>query len=418
MSLVALNSIRVIKGDPAHGGFADKYDLSEKERQSLLSRTLKCTMDSMQHRLESMIPQSKPHTEYVEFCQNVVSYLRAFTNNIQPVTDFFIRQSINYWPKGDDPHLYAAGIDSYSLRLNDQPGKTSFELFHYLYSGWKNDQMHHRLNNHATCVRKGMKNWSFTEFMLTNFVPATLLVAFNTSKGDVLPKIYLPLLAKRVPHYLQRNGLRGASTFTHLINLMKLMINGLSTRAVNALSRVYHVANGILPIFQDSEHGVHADHQGIMSIICQFWIAIRPALLDYVGVHPEEGKLFDEVASPLVDFFRKVTVYLSDPDNREGWDVNQLEVTTGEYVDRFVIALQEDIENHWELSRDFDAVRITATGGGRTTVSLVEGVSRLEDVLKLGMLQFGDGSEQFVVRPAVYDESPVTAFPGIYQALF
>lgn len=155
-----------------------------------------------------------------------------------------------------------------------------------------------------------------------------------------------------------------------------------------------------------------------MSIICQFWIAIRPALLDYVGVHPEEGKLFDEVASPLVDFFRKVTVYLSDPDNREGWDVNQLEVTTGEYVDRFVIALQEDIENHWELSRDFDAVRITATGGGRTTVSLVEGVSRLEDVLKLGMLQFGDGSEQFVVRPAVYDESPVTAFPGIYQALF
>jgi hypothetical protein len=388
--------MRVIKSDPAHGGFADNHHLSARERQSLLSVILKNTMDSMQQQLESMIPPSTSHTNYVKFCQYVASHLRAYTNNIRPLTDFFIRHSIHYWPKGDDPHLYAAGIVSYSLRLQEQPGKTSFELFHYLYSGWKNDQMHHRMNSHVMCVRKGMKNWSFTEFMLANFVPATILVGFDTPMGAVLPKIYLPALAKRIPHYLQRNGAEGAICFAHLINILKIIINGISILAANALVPD-GVQNGQRILV--GEHGVRRDHQGIISIVCQFWIGICPALLDYVGVHPDEASLLDEVASPLNDFFRKAILYL-DRNERNGWDIYQLDATVGDYVDRFVAALHDDIKNHWTIWRWADSVCIKFMGtreDGGTTVSLLEGVPTLEDVLKLGMCYLDGVGRQYLL---------------------
>lgn len=435
----------MIKTDPNYGGFAASNHLSERERQGLFSTTLKTTMDSMQRQLESMIPPSTSHGEYVKFCQNVISYFRAYTNNIRPVTDFFIRHSIHYWPKGDDPHLYAAGIVSYSLRLHDQRDKTSFELFHYLYSGWKNDQIHSRVNNHITCILKGMVNWSFTEFMLANFVPATILIGFSTDGGNVLPKIYLPALAKRTPHFLERNGPEGASTFTHLINILKMIINGIRIWAVN--TRVpQRIVDGET-ILIDREDGINGEHRGIISIACQFWISIQPTLVEYAEKHPAEMSILDEVASPLNDFIWKAAVYLRQKE-REGddiwdvWDRSQFDVMEGEYVQRFVVALQEDIENNWRVTRWSYSVLMKVTGtreGGSTVVSLVEGVPTLDEVLKLGMSYFGGVSQASRDSQLSQDEHPkkpgekprspgrfppwmmshpVERFPGVFRGFF
>jgi hypothetical protein len=422
----------MIKTDPNYGGFAASNHLSERERQSLLSATLKNTMDFMQQQLESLRPPSISHDRYVKFCQKVISLLRAFTNNIRPVTDFFIRHSIHYWPKGDDPHLYAAGIISYSLRLHDQQGKTSLELFHYLYSGWKNDQLHSRVNNHITCVLKGMKNWPFAEFMLANFVPATVLAGFNSAGGRVLPKIYLPAIAKRTPHFLERNGPEGASAFAHLINILKMIMNGIRIRALSA--RVPE------RIFWDDEttsmnieDGVSGENRGVISMACQFWISIQPVLIEYVEKHPAEMSILEEVATPLNDFMWKAAYWVSQKqwDGWDTWDGNQLDVKAGDFVERFVVALQEDMENHWMVGRLDEFVTVKVTGareGGITKVSLAEGVPTLNEVLKLGISYFGGvdqetldsqlGETKDLRFPNRMKGYRVEKFPGVFRGFF
>lgn len=394
----------------------------------------------MQRQLESVIPLAPDHSEYVEFCQDVVSHLRGFTNDIRPITGFFLQHSAHYWPKRDDPHLYAAGINSYSLRLHDQGSKTSFELFHYLYSGWKNDHLNSRIENHITCVQKGMKDWSFTEFMLCNFVPAAVLIGFSTAGGWILPSTYLPLLAKRSSHYLQRNGPEAATTFTHLINILKIIWNSIRVRAINA--GVPRDLTWWGQILQQKEDGINVAHQGIISIGCHFWISIQPVLLDYAQSHPTEAPILDEIATPMNDFLRKAAYWLG-LNKRDGWDTlndDQLEVATGEFVERFVAALEDDISN-WEVEGTQKCVRVNI-GNRSVRVPSDDGILTLDEVLKLGLSYFGGISEEEVNTAGliqVADErddtntmtprypgrlpktmmtSPVEKFPGVFRGFF
>ena len=416
----------MVKIDPNYGGFADSNHLSEKEIQSHFSTTLKSIMDSMQRQLESMIPQSLAHVEYVLFCQDVISRLRGYASSIRPITDFFLQHSPNYWPKSDDPQLYAAGIVSYSVRLNSQRGKAPLELFHYLYSGWKNDQIHSRLKSHVACVLKGLKIWAFAEFMLADFVPAIIFASFNTVGGCILAETYLPTLAKRTQQFLQKGGPEGSSTFTHLINLLKMIIT---------CTRVLVVRRLPFQHFRDDD-GLPLRHRGIISIAFHFWISIQPALNEYVDTHRSEKPSLETVTSLLDDLISDVAFHLAIHDYCISSTGESVDVTTGEYVEGFVTALQDDIQKHWvvtgmgngDLGDDSVMLNI-ATGardGGSINVPLFKGVPAFSEVLELWKFTSGGITHERQLRrnerglsfPHWMMVDHVDRFPGVFRGLF
>jgi hypothetical protein len=404
-----------IKANPKYGGFVENNHLSEKQIQSLFSAALKSTMDSMQHQLQSMSPGSTAHTDYVKCCQDAVSSLRSYTSNIHPVTDFFLRASLCYWPKTHDPRLYAAGLMSYAFRLEDFSEKPSFELFHYLYSGWKNDQMLSRVNHHTKCVLQVLKKWAFTEYMLANFVPAIILAGFESAGGCLLAKNFLPILAQRTTHFLQRNGPEGASTFTHLINILKMIINGIRVRACTERQP------------WDFHDGIWRGHRGIVSITCHFWISIQPALNQYVELHPTETSVLDEITSSLDDYMSDVRDWLAVKKDFSACTREQFKVTTGEYVARFVAALQDDFEHNWAVVSEEEIV-LNGNGGpivGVYTISLIEGVPTLEDLVELWKTSSGEISRKSLESwprnvgfPDWMMDYQVESFPGVFQGIF
>ena len=422
----AINSMRLVQIDPNYGDFAKYNRSSEKETQSLFSAVLKNTMDSMQRQLEFMIPQSTAHSAYVKFCQDAVTHLRGYASNIRPITDFFLQHSSRYWPKSGDPQLYAAGIVSYSFRLHSQCGKAPLELFHYLYNGWKNDQMRSRLKSHIACVLKGLKIWAFAEFMLSNFVPAIILTSFNTVGGCALANSYLPALGKSVQCLLQRGGIEGSHTFTYLINILKLIINCLNIPAA-------HQFPHIQPGHDDRET---LGYRGIVSVAFYFWISIQPAMLEYVDIYPTRRPVLENVASLLNELISDIDFHLTIHSEGESSIGASLDVSRGEYVENFVVALQDDIEKHWVVTGtgtegsvdELAMVKIVIgpRGGGVINVPLFQGVPTFKEVQELWKLSLGgtahdrqmEKTEKGLSFPEWMIADHVETFPGVFRGLF
>jgi hypothetical protein len=242
-----------------------------------------------------------------------------------------------------------------------------------------------------------MKLWPFTEFMLANFVPATVLAGFNNRGGCVLARSYLPVLAKRIPHYLQKHGPEGMSTFAHLVNIIKMIINSIRVLVVN--SRLHSLEFSI-------DDGLTIGHRGIISITLHFWISIQPALTEYAEVYPAEMLILDELTALLDDIMSDLAYYLRFNRDFGTWTTKQLEVTRGEYVDRFVAALQDDMEKYWSMSRghpgmvDASVVRIsTAAHAGRGVVlRMADGVPTFDELMELRKYYYGGISKESLDR--------------------
>jgi hypothetical protein len=375
MSAVAINSMREIIRNLDYGGFSSSNNFSKRETRNLFASSLKTSMELMQQQLEALTPHSKVHNAYVEFCQSVVKYIRSLASDIRPVADFFLRSSEHYWPEEDDPNLYASSITSYSLRLKDNPSRTSSELFHFLYRGWKNDMVHSRPQNHTMSVLKGMKHWEFTEFMLSNFIPAILRVGFDTPGASVLPKTYLPTVAKRVPRFLAKSGPEAGLTFKYLINILKIITNYVTSQTIDEWSDM---------------NEVHRTHRGIFSVVCQFWISIIPALREYIGLHPEYSSIMGEITIPMNKFALGALHYFTTG-VAGSWSADLLNITDGDSVKRFIVALQDDIQAYWRV---YEGEIFIRANGARTNddggvkMSLKEGILPLFEVLSVGLPYF------------------------------
>jgi hypothetical protein len=414
---VALQQMQKIKTDPTAGGFADAQRLTGKEIQSLFSKALERAMNSMQRHLQTMLPDTPCHSNYVLFCQDVTGLMRSYTANIRPLSDFFTSASMHYSPKANDPQMFGPGLLAYSIRLNHHSNSRGyFELFHYLYSGWINDLVHCRLKNHSNCVSKGMGEWQFAEFLITNYVPATILAGFNTVSGSILTNTYLNILPKWIERYLEGNGLKGEATFKHTINLIKMIVNGVFVRALNAQD---NDSGG----WDDDDMilGIHPVHQGILSVACHFCNVIYRPMLVYAANNPEHLAALSQVAGAIKRFYSKASLP-ADERAHVRWVEEPLEVETGEYVDRFFGAVKENIEKHWGSGSRPGSV-VIRSGQSQSEVSPADNVPRLDDVMCQGLIIVGGDDSQlkglhpFKPQPPSDYSGDGKAFPGVFYPI-
>jgi hypothetical protein len=310
------------------------------------SHVLKEVLDSMQHELESMVPRSPLHEQYMTFCQGVAEDIRSRGSEILPLTDFFMTPSVSYWPEEGDPKLFAAGIISYSLRLREHPGRTSSELVHYLYRGWRSDLIHGRLKNHVRYVTKGLKHWSFTEFALTTFVPVVLRVGFNSEFGWILCSTYLPPLADRITRLLERDESNGMVTFEHLSTILQIIANG----CIKQYSR-----------WQRSIKGIHPLHRGIVAVVCQFWLALVPAIKGYIDRHPDDSMAMDEANTALTAFAQRTVRTFSGTYER-GLEGDLFDITEGPHVKDAASMMLNDVNRNWTLDQSTDVAMQAKSG--------------------------------------------------------
>jgi len=349
----------------------------------------------MQSQLESMTPRSVGHIQYVEFSQSIISSIRARGSGIQPLRPFFGMESIAYWPDVSDPKLYTAGIISYALRLRDQPGKTSSELFHYLYSGWRNCLIIGQLDNHVAYIEKGMKYWDFMEFMLASFIPAALHIGFICPGGWIIPSTYLPALANQVRRLLERGGIQGSATFGHMIDILRIIMNGILTQNGNWQNS----GSDIL--------GIHPEHRGMISSACQFWLSVSPDMKTYLTSHPDDERaaFFEDVSGSLTSFAETTLCSFMDSamDFSGGsGNIGLFVLQEGPYMKNFVGIITDDVNNNWRLVGNLAEAmwsgtgwieiysRASATGGHRVDLAQLWGPPLLE-VLEVGSSELEAG---------------------------
>ncbi|KAH6683085.1 Mus7/MMS22 family-domain-containing protein [Halenospora varia] len=280
---------------------------SLREAAYRFSTILKEMMASMQSRLESMTTASDEHKAYVEYVQPIISIMRSYAGDIQPLLEFFTHPSAHYWPEDQDPNLYTAGIISYSLRLAKQPGRTSSELFHYLYNGWRKDLVHGRIGQHMNYVSKGMSRWEFSRFLLSEFMPAALHVGFHSAGGWVLCATYLPVIAAHVFKILRKKSGKSSIAYENLVNILKIISNGVTT--------------------QNSAQAFPMTH-----ITYQFWLSVFLPLLEFAAPNPVEAANLNAIVESLLDYIRHASREEEEELEVTSKDWPRYEVQNGEHV--------------------------------------------------------------------------------------
>ena len=352
------------------------------------SYVLREVLNSMQHELMAMKPGSIPHTQYLPFCQGVAEDIRSRGSEIAPLTEFFITPSNYYWPAEGDPKLFAAGMISYSLRLHDQSGRTSSELFHYLYRGWRSDLIHGQLKKHSSYIKKALKHWSFTEFAITDFVPAALHVGFNSDFGWIICSSYLPPLADRITKVLERDGPEARVALGHLGAVLKIIING----CMQEYAR-----------WQKTIKGIHPLHRGMVTVACQFWLALLPAIKGYIDRHPDSYVLIQDGNDSLTTFAQE-TIRAFSSIFEEGWEIATFDVTEGQQGKDAAAVMKSDCDRNWTLNQTVESAMQSKSGllsiggyGAREKEKPVVDLNKLwpstlQQVLEAGRPHFETGS--------------------------
>ncbi|RDL40309.1 uncharacterized protein BP5553_00288 [Venustampulla echinocandica] len=378
-------------------------DVSQREALNVFATMLKDVMDSIKHHLESMIPGSEQHREYVEFIQPIASVIRSYGSDILPLSDFFVHSSTYYWPEDTDPNLYAAGIVSYSLRLIKQPGRTSPELFHYLYNGWRKDLAQSSVEQHIKYLKKGMSRWEFTVFLLSDFIPAALHVGFESTAGWALCATYLPALSRRVGILLQKRNTKADLTFQCVINILKIILNGI---------QILYLRTG------NNDTVGSTSHQRIIGVVSQFWLSLALPINQYADPYPDKNSSIRFVGTALTKFICYASRIRNTDSGSDDLRIGQFEVNMGENFERFVSVLTQDIHGHWEVNSDGSELIISGARAREKSKTRVDLNSMLGEPQPLWqMLNVAlPYLESFVDEPlpVAMEKSPDPIIPNIY----
>jgi hypothetical protein len=345
--------------------------LTEKQAQRLFSNMLGEVMDSMQRVLESQEVNSFDHKKYMEIARAVITDIKCYASDFRPLTEFFTHPSSHYWPNDADPNLYAAGIISYCVRLAQSPEKTSFELFYYLHGGWRNAVISDGLSNYVNCIRKGTKRWDFMKFLLSNLVPVIIDAGFN-SGGWLLCSTFLPALSYRASSILEEGNENSRWVFENLVNILKLIMNGTITRARE---------------FQNLVGGVNPQHQGILSVVFQFWLSVAPSMRQYIELNPSQRAILEEVTEPLSVFiFRTMQVFRDSESNIQP-PTGQFDIHKGKYSDAFMAVIKQDIKDNWQFVDEWGS-KLIVRGRNKHHSKVIECTEMLGDILEEGINRY------------------------------
>ncbi|EPE30363.1 hypothetical protein GLAREA_03330 [Glarea lozoyensis ATCC 20868] len=309
-------------------------NVTSKEIHHSFSTILKRVMDFMKSQLEAMTPRSLEHLRYIRLVQQNVSVIRSHASDIQPLIDYYIIPSQSYWPEDTDPTLYAAGIVSYSLRLQSNPRRSALELFYYLYNGWKTDLIQNQVSRHMRYVKKGLDQWEFASFLMFDFLPAALHVGFQSSGGWVLCATYLPTLSSQATRLLSdEQAVPQKSPFVLFTNLLRIIINGLNTRVYRSS---YAVDDCQLP------------HQRCMTqAAVHFWLSTLLPLRTHASNDLDKLNVIQGLEKSMVRILvRMCGLENSDP------ITPQITVSKGQQFADFVSVLSEDLSNNWEIKEN------------------------------------------------------------------
>lgn len=319
-----------------------QISLTKRDAHRQFSEMLGEVMKSMQRTLETLIPGSDDHTSYVLFAQLIIEDIKSYASDFRPLLEFFVHPSKHYWPPEGDPDLYGAGIVSYCIRLDQQPEKTSWELFYFLHSGWKRSIVSGRMVSFAKCINQGMKRWDFYKFMLAEFVPPVLEAGFQAG-GWVLASIFLPPLARRVAPLLENTDFKAQWVFEHIINLLKIIMNGT-------------IGQSRRP------GGIQKSHRGMLAVAYKFWFEIASPMRQFIERYPEHCDTLLEVVNPLSGFiYHAIRTFSSH--EQEFWQASgKLDFQKSRYYDKFAEVLGRDVKEYWDFE---DVVREKVVVRGR-----------------------------------------------------
>jgi hypothetical protein len=321
--------------------------LAQRDAKRLFSDILGRMMKYMQRFLESLQPASEAHKDFVEIVQLIVADIKCYGSDIEPLIDFFVHPSSYYWPPDTDPNLYGAGIVAYSIRLEAQPEKTSWELFYYLHGGWKKALISSSTDNYARCIKKGLKRWDFCKFMVAEFFPAIIGAGF-IADGWILCSTFLPLLVCRVAQILEIGDSKSEWIFEHLVNMLKMIVNAIITKTRQV-------------------GGPRASDRGVIAATVKFWFSIASSMRQYVERHPENLNTLSEVTEPLTHFIWHAlgSFFSQEP---EFWHpTGQFDVRKGKYYDNFVAGFVADIQENWQFEDSAKEKIVVKSGRGKDT---------------------------------------------------
>jgi hypothetical protein len=339
-------------------------DVSLREAQDQYAAALNALLALMQSRLEVMVTGTPEHTTYQEFVRKIVTDIRAYGSTLQRRLnlDYFLRDSTHYIPSPDDPVLYGAGIISYSNQLDTTAGCS--QLFHYLYNGWSNAQQNDQLDRHVVMVRHAMvKNWEIAKFVLTEYVPAILLIG-GVDGGWILAASYLPAVSAFITSCFQMKHAKTEQVFAFAIIILKVIMN---TTITNYRRLGF------------CQQGMDRDHKGILSVVHTFSTYIFPQIYWYASSRPQLCAQYEEVGPRLANWVHMATQRFRCTDTME-WQIEQsdeFEVEKRPPLNGFVEFVTNDIKDRWVVNGWEVTIRDV-----RVSHKMVHWHNRLQDVLQ------------------------------------
>ncbi|OWP02344.1 hypothetical protein B2J93_3132 [Marssonina coronariae] len=342
--------------------------LSQKKAQNVFADILGNLMDSIQHFLESLVPGSDLHEYHLQVARVIIADIRSYAEFVK-IPDFFLKSSSHFWPYYGDPAMFGAGLISYCLKLAQQSDQVAQQLFHYLFNGWKSAIVSNRMGSYNSCIRRGMKWWEFTKFMLSELVPALLVTGFKSS-GWLICSTFLPAVTKRVIRLLENTDSKSTWVFENLLNILKMVMNG----TVMLLRQFNYGLNGVNP-----------SHRGILSVTFKFWFAIALPMRQYAIRHSQEEAL-EEVTDPLSSFsYSALHTFHTDEHNIQH-PYGQFDVHKGKCTDGFSSNVIQYIKESWDF-QDQEGFKVVVRGRTQECSAVHVG-EMLERVLEMNIERY------------------------------
>ncbi|KAL2265580.1 hypothetical protein VTJ83DRAFT_6680 [Remersonia thermophila] len=166
-----------------------------RQHRDEYSKILQLVMQKMREDLGLLRGNAEEHGPYIDFVRQIISLIKSHGVGFCTVDDFFTQPSADYSPPLQDPHLRAAGIVSYGVRLSEKDANAAGSLFHFLYNSFKMALGNDRLAQEWGILRRAVAgNRHVASFMLELMLPAVVRASAQVPQCWTLLEVYAGVL--------------------------------------------------------------------------------------------------------------------------------------------------------------------------------------------------------------------------------